>query len=235
MENDFKKKIYDASQSVNGFTEKIIAQKNVVKNVEADVKRLGEAYRVALKNNPLGAQAKLSEYNSARKVLDEERAALFGLTQQQAEARLSVKRLKDEYALYKKEAVETVDATDKMSISLGKVLGIVGGVSALKQLGSEIIRVRGEFESMETSIRVLLGDESDKLGDIKLVQVNFGSLKDYDPNNRFFAKELAGGALLDNHYLVSIHKIYILLFLPQLLELFYTFDFLPSYVHSSTF
>src|SRR5699024_7903734 len=38
---------------------------------------------------------------------------------------------------------------------------------------------------------------SDKLGDIKLVQVNFGSLKDYDPNNRFFAKELAGGALLD--------------------------------------
>src|SRR5699024_6802995 len=38
---------------------------------------------------------------------------------------------------------------------------------------------------------------SDKLGDIKLVQVNFGSLKDYDPHNRFFAKELAGGALLD--------------------------------------
>lgn len=38
---------------------------------------------------------------------------------------------------------------------------------------------------------------SGKLGDIKLIQVNFGSLKDYDPNNRFFAKELAGGALLD--------------------------------------
>ncbi|MDF4188026.1 Gfo/Idh/MocA family oxidoreductase [Ligilactobacillus salivarius] len=38
---------------------------------------------------------------------------------------------------------------------------------------------------------------SGKLGDIKLVQVNFGSLKDYNPNNRFFAKELAGGALLD--------------------------------------
>lgn len=185
MENDFKKKIYDASQSVNGFTEKIIAQKNVVKNVEADVKRLGEAYRVALKNNPLGAQAKLSEYNSARKVLDEERAALFGLTQQQAEARLSVKRLKDEYALYKKEAVETVDATDKMSISLGKVLGIVGGVSALKQLGSEIIRVRGEIESMETSIRVLLGDESDKLGDI------MSQLKEYALISPLKTKDMA--------------------------------------------
>ena len=36
-----------------------------------------------------------------------------------------------------------------------------------------------------------------KLGQIKLVQVNFGSLKDYDPNNRFFNRDLAGGALLD--------------------------------------
>ncbi|KRN28768.1 dehydrogenase-like protein [Lactobacillus selangorensis] len=35
------------------------------------------------------------------------------------------------------------------------------------------------------------------LGQIKLVQVNFGSLKDYDPKNRFFNKDLAGGALLD--------------------------------------
>lgn len=36
-----------------------------------------------------------------------------------------------------------------------------------------------------------------KLGDINMVQVNFGSLKDYDPQNRFFNKDLAGGALLD--------------------------------------
>jgi predicted dehydrogenase len=35
------------------------------------------------------------------------------------------------------------------------------------------------------------------LGDIHLVQVNFGSLKDYDSKNRFFNKALAGGALLD--------------------------------------
>ena len=36
-----------------------------------------------------------------------------------------------------------------------------------------------------------------KLGQIKMIQVNFGSLKDYDPKNRFFNKDLAGGALLD--------------------------------------
>lgn len=36
-----------------------------------------------------------------------------------------------------------------------------------------------------------------KLGQIKMIQINFGSLKDYDPENRFFSKRLAGGALLD--------------------------------------
>lgn len=36
-----------------------------------------------------------------------------------------------------------------------------------------------------------------KFGEIKMIQINFGSLKDYDPKNRFFNKDLAGGALLD--------------------------------------
>ena len=36
-----------------------------------------------------------------------------------------------------------------------------------------------------------------KLGTIKMVQVNFGSLRDPDPRHRYFNRELAGGALLD--------------------------------------
>lgn len=35
------------------------------------------------------------------------------------------------------------------------------------------------------------------LGPVKMVQVNFGSFKEYDVNNRFFNPDLAGGALLD--------------------------------------
>lgn len=35
------------------------------------------------------------------------------------------------------------------------------------------------------------------IGELKMVQVNFGSNKEYDVTNRFFSKELAGGALLD--------------------------------------
>ena len=49
METGFKRKIFDASQVVNGFTEKILAQKAVVKDIEADVKRLGDAYRIGIR------------------------------------------------------------------------------------------------------------------------------------------------------------------------------------------
>lgn len=159
MEGSFKKKIFDASQSVNGFTEKIIAQKAVVKDIEADVKQLGEAYRIVLKRNPLSASSKLEEYNAARKALDEEKAALFGLTQQQAEARLSVKKLRDEYALYKDDAKEVVETNNGIAISWKKALAVIGGAGVLKALGSEMIRVRGEFQAADTAIQTLLGSK----------------------------------------------------------------------------
>lgn len=165
MEKDFKSKIYTASQSVNDFTQKIIDQKRVVKDVEYDVKRLGEAYKIALKRNPTGAAGLLSEYQSAKKALDEEKSALFGLTQQQAEARLSVKRLKDEYSAFKEEAGETTDANEGMSLSLTKVLGIIGGVTALKGFVSELINVRGQFQQLEIAFSTMLKskEKADKL------------------------------------------------------------------------
>ncbi len=39
--------------------------------------------------------------------------------------------------------------------------------------------------------------QSGKLGAVNLMTVNFGSFKEYDMNNRFFNKNLAGGAMLD--------------------------------------
>lgn len=159
METGFKRKIFDASQVVNGFTEKILAQKAVVKDIEADVKRLGDAYRIALKRNPLSANSKLEEYNATRKALDEEKAALFGLTQQQAEARLSVKKLRDEYALYNDNAKEIVESNNGIAISWKKALAVIGGAGVLKALGSEMIRVRGEFQSMQTAIETMVGKD----------------------------------------------------------------------------
>lgn len=38
---------------------------------------------------------------------------------------------------------------------------------------------------------------SNTLGPVKMINVTFGSLKEANPQNRFFNKELAGGAILD--------------------------------------
>lgn len=38
---------------------------------------------------------------------------------------------------------------------------------------------------------------SGALGELRLLQMNFGSYKEYDMNNRFFNRNLAGGAMLD--------------------------------------
>ena len=165
MENDLKTKIYNASQSVNDFTQKIINQKRVVKDVGYDVKRLGDAYRIALKRNPIGASSLLSEYQAAKKALYEEKATLFDLTQQQAEARLSVKRLRDEYSAFKEEAGEATKANEGMSLSLTKVLSIIGGVTALKGFISELINVRGQFQQLEIAFSTMLKSKeaADKL------------------------------------------------------------------------
>ncbi len=52
--------------------------------------------------------------------------------------------------------------------------------------------------------------DSGAIGKVKMVQVNFGSCKEYDVKNRFFAKELAGGALLDiGVYAVSFARYFL--------------------------
>lgn len=166
IDDSFKKKIYDASQTVNDLSEKIIAQRTVVREVQADVKRLGEAYRTARKNNSWDASSKLDEYNAARKALDEERAALFGLTQEQANARLSVKKLRDEYNLFKKDSGDVKDAIGDITGQMKNwIAGIAGGIGIKEFLG-QLIQVRGEFENIETSLKVLLGGDSEKLADI---------------------------------------------------------------------
>lgn len=84
---------------------------------------------------------------------------MFGLTQQQAEARLSVKKLRDEYALYNDNAKEVVEKNNGIAISWKKALAVIGGAGVLKALGSEIIRVRGEFQSMQTAIETMVGKD----------------------------------------------------------------------------
>ncbi|PNV61831.1 gfo/Idh/MocA family oxidoreductase [Clostridium sp. chh4-2] len=49
--------------------------------------------------------------------------------------------------------------------------------------------------------------DSGRLGPVRMIQLNFGSFKEYDMTNRFFNKDLAGGALLDiGVYAISLAR-----------------------------
>ena len=158
MEGDFKKKIFDASQSVNSFTEKIIAQKNAIGSLQTTIRKNKELYKNIVSRGNEDKEL-LNHIREQERALGKERDALFGLTQEQANARLSVKKLRDEYALYKNDGKQVVEVNNGIAISWKKALAVIGGAGVLKALGSEIIRVRGEFQSMQTTIETMVGKD----------------------------------------------------------------------------
>ena len=200
MEKNFKQKIFAASQSVNSFTEKIIAQKSVVKDVAADVKRLGEEYQNAAKHSPMSASGKLEEWKAARRALDEEKAALFGLTQEQATARLSVKKLRDEYASLRQEGGGTAETMDMLTGKLKQMSGLLLGGMGLKELAGKVISVRAEFESMETSLKVLLGGNQDRLNNI------MGQIKEYALASPLNTKDMVGAVQMMTSFGIEAEK-----------------------------
>ena len=200
METDFKQKIFAASQGVNDFTEKIIAQKGVVRDVAADVKRLGEAYRESVKSSPLTSDAKLAEWKAAKKALDEEKASLFALTQEQATARLSVKKLRDEYASLRQEGGGTAETMGMLTGKLKQMSGMLLGGMGLKELASRVISVRAEFESMETSLKVLLGGNEERLNNI------MGQIKEYALASPLNTKDMVGAVQMMTSFGIEAEK-----------------------------
>lgn len=164
MEHDFKNGIYSASQTVNNLSANITSQRGVIRQLQNELTLLKEKYRETVKSG--GDTSGMSEQVKAQtNKLREQKDVLFGLTQQQAEARLTVKKLKDEYAAFKEEAGETVEANEKMSVSLTKVLGVIGGVTALKNFVTELVNVRGQFQQLEIAFSTMLKskEKADKL------------------------------------------------------------------------
>ena len=200
METDFKQKIFAASQGVNDFTEKIIAQKGVVRDVAADVKRLGDAYRESVKSSPLTSDAKLAEWKAAKKALDEEKASLFALTQEQATARLSVKKLRDEYALLRQEGGGTAETMNLLTGKLKQMSGMLIGGMGLKELAGKIVSVRAEFESMETSLKVLLGGNEERLNNI------MGQIKEYALASPLNTKDMVGAVQMMTSFGIEAEK-----------------------------
>lgn len=167
LEDGFKKRIYDASQTVNDFTEKVIGQKEKVRTMSTELRRLSDELKGIAKdatgNDWFKKQHLIKRYNELKESLEQEKDALFNLTQEQATARLSVKRLRDEYALLKQEAgdgSEMFEQMKKQLVGMGKdLLKNIGIGVGIKEFVGQMVQVRGEFQDIETSLEVLLGSE----------------------------------------------------------------------------
>nr|DAF25473.1 MAG TPA: tail tape measure protein [Caudoviricetes sp.] len=199
IEGDFKKKIFDASQSVNHFAEEIIKQKKIIADTKEEIRTLTEQYRSMGKYersvSPISTKLK-----EAKDALAEQKYALFDLTQEQATARLSVKRLRDEYALLREEGGGTADTMDLLTSKLKSISGMVIGGMGLKELASHIISVRGEFESMETSLKVLLGGSQQRLDNL------MGQIKEYALASPLNTKDMVGAVQMMTSFGIEAEK-----------------------------
>lgn len=199
LEGNFKKKIFDASQSVNHFAEEIIKQKKIIADTKEEIRTLTEQYRSMGKyeRSVSPVTAKLKE---AKDALAEQKYALFDLTQEQATARLSVKKLRDEYALLREEGGGTAGTMDLLTSKLKSISGMVIGGMGLKELASHIISVRGEFESMETSLKVLLGDSQQRLDNL------MGQIKEYALASPLNTKDMVGAVQMMTSFGIEAEK-----------------------------
>lgn len=158
IEGGFKKKIYDASQVVNNLTEEIIKQKRVIAETKDDIRSLSNQYATMSKYNK-AYKSVGDELKMAKNALSEQQYALFELTQQQAEARLSVKKLRDEYALFKEDSDESRSDIDAMADSMKDWAAKIAGGIGIKEFISKMIQVRSEFQAADTAIQTLLGSK----------------------------------------------------------------------------
>ena len=199
IDTNFKQKIYDASQSVNHFSEEIIKQKKIIADTKDDIRTLSEQYRkmgsYEKTVSPIGGKLQ-----QAKDALAERKYSLFSLTQEQAKARLSVTKLRDEYALLRKEGGGTADMMNQLTSKVKQMGTAVLGGMGLKELAGRIISVRSEFESMETSLKVLLGGNQKRLNEI------MGQIKEYALASPLNTKDMVGAVQMMTSFGIEAEK-----------------------------
>ena len=179
---DLKSQIYKASQSVNSLSSDIIKQKDIIRQTKDDVQQLSDKYR-SMSKYDAGAGAVKSQLNSAKAALNEQKFALGDLQSEQAKARLSVKGLNDEFKMMGTDSSASIGTiADKFrSLTALTIAGI-----GIKETIGQIISVRGEFETIETSIGVLLNGNKQKTTEV------MNELKQYALISPLTTKDMAG-------------------------------------------
>lgn len=145
-----------SQKNVDSVTWKLIEQKEVVANLQSEVRRLNEAYRAAGKDKK---GAILAQLTSKKQQLEDERISLNSLRAEQGRAKLAVKSLKDEVSSYEKTTRSVTGAQNENEISLKKMLAAFGGAAAIKSFVSDMVRVRGEFQKTQMAFETMLGSK----------------------------------------------------------------------------
>ncbi len=155
-----KKRILESSEVVNAFSEKIATQKAKIWELSESVKKLNKSYKESLKKGDNTESDKIfKQLENNKMALDNAKGALNKLNKEKAMAQIQTKRLRDEYSLFKQDTKGVASETDNLADSFSKWAKGIVGVAALKEFVGQIVRVRGEFQEMETAISTLVGDD----------------------------------------------------------------------------
>lgn len=160
IESGFKKKIYDAQQVVNKFSEDIMAQKKIVFDTAEEFRNLTARYNeLRRQGKKMSAEGMVPQLNRVKSALDEQKRSLFELTQERSKSQLGLKKLREEYQLFAKESGASTGILAKLKQEItGLGMSMMAGWG-LKELGAQIIRVRGQFQQADTAIQTLLGSK----------------------------------------------------------------------------
>ena len=160
-----------------------------IKNIAVDPKNQGNGYGKALMDFLAEKYAEefdvKNAYGSADEMFDDENIDIVYIaTPHNSHYEFLMKALQSGKHVFCEKAITVNDTQLEEAVKLAKKKNLVicDGMTLYHM---------PVFKKMKEIV------DSGKLGPVKMIQVNFGSCKEYDVTNRFFSKELAGGALLD--------------------------------------
>ena len=151
LDTEWKTKLRTASLALKEVEDRIKNQKDVLASAEERVRRFSDAYAQAA-NSGRGVTMAKRDLDEATEALEREREALEQLNDEQVKAQGIVDKLEGEYDSFKNK-------TDVMTQAFMKMSAALGGMSALKNLMSQIVQVRAEFQDMEVQIETLVGKD----------------------------------------------------------------------------
>lgn len=160
-------KAYDALVATLGKAQKVtdevtarfIEQKQVVANLQSEVRSLNAEYRNANKADKVGIR---SQITNKQKELEQQRITLNALKAEQEHAKLAVKGLSDETRNYEKVVGKVSGAQAEANLVFSRFensLLKIGGLATLRKLVSDIVIVRGEFQKTQMAFETMLGSK----------------------------------------------------------------------------